>query len=706
MAQIRLLCDGSLTVISALEFEYDFAITGLNVKKTAVQTAHLSWNEEGTPISEQFEDIYFSNQNGLEESRHVFLQGNHFPQRFLTHQDETCVIAETGFGTGLNFLALWQAFNQFKAENPNAKLQRLHFISFEKYPLSKADLIAAHRCWPELTELSGQLCEQWPPALPGNHRIILENGTITLDLWIGDVNTQVSILNDNLNNKIDAWFLDGFAPSKNPQMWSEQLFAAMAKFARQGGTFATFTVAGFVKRGLQQAGFTIMKTKGFGQKRQMLTGVLENNLTRPMAPWFARQPASHTDDIAIIGGGIASLALARSLRKRGANVTIYCQDQRVAQNASGNRQGAVYPLLTGNDNALERFFVSGFPFATRFYQQLSAQGIEFNGQWCGVSQMAYNPKSTKKIDNMLQTEWPEEFAVGKDRQQLSELSGVDVNHRGIYYPTGGWLCPAQLCESLAQKLAEEGVNFYFGLSVTSLQRSEEGWELTLDNQKKSNHQTVVIANGHLLNQFEQTKNLPITPVRGQVSHIPTNPALQQLKTVLCFEGYMTPEDATNQHHCLGASYQRDNLSLEYSEEEQQENRQKLLTSLPDVDWTAQVDISGQQSRQGIRCVIRDHMPLLGNVPDFDALMQQYTDLPDQLHHEKSISPSPVYPNLFVFGALGARGLSTAPLCAEILAAQVFDEPMPADDDVLAALHPNRFWVRKLLAGRPITTKEA
>ena len=125
-----------------------------------------------------------------------------------------------------------------------------------------------------------------------------------------------------------------------------------------------------------------------------------------------------------------------------------------------------------------------------------------------------------------------------------------------------------------------------------------------------------------------------------------------------------------------------------------------------MDWTAQVDISDQQSRQGIRCVIRDHMPLLGNVPDFDALMQQYADLPDQLRHEHAVAPSPAYPDLFVFGALGARGLSTAPLCAEILAAQIFDEPMPADDDVLSALHPNRFWVRKLLAGRPITTKEA
>lgn len=199
------------------------------------------------------------------------------------------------------------------------------------------------------------LCEKWPDPLPGNQRIILKNGEIILDLWFGDVNEQLPLLNSNLNNKIDAWFLDGFAPSKNPQMWSEQLFTAMAKFARQGGTFATFTSAGFVKRGLQQAGFTIKKIKGFGRKREMLTGSLADKHDEMMTPWFARQPAAIPTDVAIIGGGLASLTTAYALNQRGANVTLYCKDQQVAQNASGNRQGAVYPLLNGRDNPLERF---------------------------------------------------------------------------------------------------------------------------------------------------------------------------------------------------------------------------------------------------------------------------------------------------------------------------------------------------------------
>ncbi|EMA3642426.1 bifunctional tRNA (5-methylaminomethyl-2-thiouridine)(34)-methyltransferase MnmD/FAD-dependent 5-carboxymethylaminomethyl-2-thiouridine(34) oxidoreductase MnmC [Providencia stuartii] len=678
--------------------------TGISVKKSAVQTARLSWNDEGTPVSEQFDDVYFSNQDGLEETRYVFLQGNQFPTRFETHPFETCVIAETGFGTGLNFLTLCQCFEEFKQNHPNAKLQRLHFISFEKYPLSQEDLKAAHSRWPELDPLSQMLCEKWPDPLPGNQRIILKNGEIILDLWFGDVNEQLPLLNSNLNNKIDAWFLDGFAPSKNPQMWSEQLFTAMAKFARQGGTFATFTSAGFVKRGLQQAGFTIKKIKGFGRKREMLTGSLADKHDEMMTPWFARQPAAIPTDVAIIGGGLASLTIAYALNQRGANVTLYCKDQQVAQNASGNRQGAVYPLLNGRDNPLERFFVSAFPYAHRFYRHLSQSGIPFDSQWCGVSELAYHERSRKKIDAMLQTEWPAAFAAAKTREQLTELAGLDVNHAGIHYAKGGWLCPAQLCESLMRYLAEKGVQFHFNHDVEQLQHSEEGWTLSANvsgKQQQYLHQTVVIANGHLLTQFQQTQQLPVTPVKGQVSHIPTTPSLSQLNNVLCYEGYLTPVNPNNQQHCIGASYQRNHLDFAYSEVDQQDNRQKLLNSLPDVSWPEEVDVSAQQARQGIRCVIRDHMPLVGNIPHFTQLMAAYENLPEQMEKQANIVLAPTYPNLFILGALGSRGLSTAPLCGELLAAQIFNEPLPLDDETLAALHPNRFWVRKLLKGREV-----
>ncbi|PHM49863.1 bifunctional tRNA (5-methylaminomethyl-2-thiouridine)(34)-methyltransferase MnmD/FAD-dependent 5-carboxymethylaminomethyl-2-thiouridine(34) oxidoreductase MnmC [Xenorhabdus miraniensis] len=683
------------------------------MKNSAINSATLSWNEQGTPVSEQFDDVYFSNQDGLEETLYVFLKGNNFPDRFNTHPRSDCVIAETGFGTGLNFLTFWRSFSFFRQQNPEASLKRLHYISFEKYPLKPADLKTAHQRWPELQAFSDQLCQQWPLALAGCHRLILDNGAITLDLWFGDVNDLLPKINSNLIGKVDAWFLDGFAPSKNPQMWSEQLFAAMAKFCRPGGTFATFTSAGTVRRGLQGAGFTVTKVKGFGRKREMLTGALspsENaSLTLSHMPWFSRQAATHPDDIAIIGGGIASALTALALLRRGAKVTLYCQDEQPAQNASGNQQGALYPLLTGNDDPLERFFTSAFTFARRQYDQLIDDNVPFDHQWCGVSQLAYDEKSNNKINKMLQTEWPAAIAVEMDRQQLSHVSGLDVNYRGIHYPQGGWLYPAQLTQKVIKLAEQRGMRVNFNHKVTQLIQNENRWQLQIEYKESlqyKNHNAVIIANGHCLPQFEQTKKLPVTAVRGQVSHIPTTNSLRQLKSVLCYDGYMTPANPNNQYHCIGASYQRQQLDTLYSSIEQQENRDRLLKCFPDVDWVQEVDISEEKSRQGIRCVIRDHMPMVGNVPVLNDIIEKYANLPHQIQSDEIIEESPCYPNLFVIGALGSRGLCSAPLSAELLASQIFGEALPLDDETLAALHPNRFWVRKLLRGKSVKTERS
>ncbi|SFN56050.1 bifunctional tRNA (5-methylaminomethyl-2-thiouridine)(34)-methyltransferase MnmD/FAD-dependent 5-carboxymethylaminomethyl-2-thiouridine(34) oxidoreductase MnmC [Xenorhabdus japonica] len=681
------------------------------MKNRTINSATLSWNEQGTPISEQFDDVYFSNQDGLEETLYVFLKGNHFPQRFNTHSRPECVIAETGFGTGLNFLTLWRSFSHFRQQHPEAALKRLHYISFEKYPLKPDDLKTTHQRWPELNEFSVQLCQQWPLALAGCHRLILANGAITLDLWFGDVNDLLPKISSNLTGKVDAWFLDGFAPSKNPQMWSEQLFAAMAKFCRPEGTFATFTSAGIVRQGLQEAGFNVNKLKGFGRKREMLIGILSplNDPTPlPDTPWFSRKAALHADDIAIIGGGIASALTALALLRRGAKVTLYCQDNQPSQNASGNQQGAIYPLLNGNDDPLERFFTSAFTFARRQYDQLIDENVLFDHQWCGVSQLAYDEKSANKIGKMLRTVWPEEIALGMNRKQLSHVSGLDVNYDGIYYPRGGWLYPAQLTQAVIKLAEQRGMQIYFNHKVTQLIQSENGWQLQIEHKENlqyKNHNVVIIANGHCLPQFEQTKKLPVTAVRGQVSHIPTTNNLRQLKSVLCYDGYMTPVNPNNQYHCIGASYQRKQLDTQYSSVEQQENRERLLKCFPDVDWPQEIDISEEKSRQGIRCVIRDHMPMIGNVPVLSELMDKYANLSQQVNADKVIEESPCYPNLFVLGALGSRGLCSTPLSAELLASQIFGEALPLDDETLAALHPNRFWVRKLLRGKAVKTEK-
>ena len=664
------------------------------MKQNAIQPANLEFNAEGTPVSRDFDDVYFSNDNGLEETRYVFLDGNHLGTRFPEHPRSLFVVAESGFGTGLNFLTLWQAFDCFRAAYPEATLQRLHFISFEKFPLTAHDLRLAHQRWPELAHWAEQLQTQWPPAIGGCHRLILDDGRVTLDLWLGDINDLTDKLDDSMNQKVDAWFLDGFAPAKNPDMWSPHLFSAMARLARPGATLATFTSAGFVRRGLQEAGFTMRKTKGFGRKRDMLVGVMEQDLAIPaQAPWFARR-ASTSREVAIVGGGIASALLSLALLHRGWQVTLYCADEAPATGASGNRQGALYPLLSSHDPALFQFFPAAFTFARRLYDSLP---VAFDHDWCGVTQLGWDEKSQQKITQMLSLGLPEDIAHAVTAQQVAETAGVDTGCGGIQYPLGGWLCPAELTSAAIALGQSRGLTVHYAHKVQSLSRTAH-WELRFADGKEAQHASVVLANGHHISQFTQTASLPVYPVGGQVSHIPTAPELSKLRQVLCYDGYLTPQNPSNGHHCIGASYHRGETDMQYSEADQQQNRQRLVDCFPDASWAKEVNVGEGQARCGVRCATRDHLPMAGNVPDYDATLEVYQDLADS--KETAVS-APVHPELFMLGGLGSRGLCSAPLLAEALAAQMSDEPVPLDRVTLAGLNPNRLWVRKLLKGKMV-----
>lgn len=665
------------------------------MKHYSIQPANLEFNAEGTPVSRDFDDVYFSNDNGLEETRYVFLGGNQLEVRFPEHPHPLFVVAESGFGTGLNFLTLWQAFDQFREAHPQARLQRLHFISFEKFPLTRADLALAHQHWPELAPWAEQLQAQWPMPLPGCHRLLLDEGRVTLDLWFGDINELTSQLDDSLNQKVDAWFLDGFAPAKNPDMWTQNLFNAMARLARPGGTLATFTSAGFVRRGLQEAGFTMQKRKGFGRKREMLCGVMEQTLPLPCsAPWFNRTGSSKRE-AAIIGGGIASALLSLALLRRGWQVTLYCADEAPALGASGNRQGALYPLLSKHDEALNRFFSNAFTFARRFYDQLP---VKFDHDWCGVTQLGWDEKSQHKIAQMLSMDFPAELAVAVEANAVEQITGVATNCSGITYPQGGWLCPAELTRNVLELAQQQGLQIYYQYQLQNLSRKDDCWLLNFAGDQQATHSVVVLANGHQISRFSQTSTLPVYSVAGQVSHIPTTPELAELKQVLCYDGYLTPQNPANQHHCIGASYHRGSEDTAYSEDDQQQNRQRLIDCFPQAQWAKEVDVSDKEARCGVRCATRDHLPMVGNVPDYEATLVEYASLAEQ--KDEAVS-APVFDDLFMFAALGSRGLCSAPLCAEILAAQMSDEPIPMDASTLAALNPNRLWVRKLLKGKAV-----
>ena len=665
-----------------------------------IQHAKIHFNEENTPVSDKFDDVYFSNQDGLAETHYVFLEGNQLWERWVNYQEAHFVIAETGFGTGLNFFAVTTLFREFRQKYPDSPLKRLYFISFEKYPLLLDALQQAHLAYPQFSHLAQHLQQHWLNPIQGCYRFHFDE--TSLDLWFGDVAENLPQLGDYMNGKIDAWFLDGFAPSKNPDMWNEQLYQQMFRFTKPQGTFATFTAASAVRKGLENVGFDITKRKGFGKKRECLSGQKTyEKMTALSSPWFHSQSANlNEQDIAIIGGGIASLCTAISLLKRGAKITIYCEDKQTALNASGNKQGAFYPQLSDDNERNIRFYIHAFAYGHQFLQWAIQHKIEFEHEFCGVALCAYNDKAESKLSKIAELNLPSDLYQSLNQTELSEKIGLPLPFGGGFIPQGAWLAPRQLVQHAFAFLEKQGVQIKTSQKVTALSQTEYGWQITTAENETFCHEVVVLANGYKLTEFEQTQKLPLYPVRGQVSQIPTSSNLLKLKTVLCYDGYLTPVDQAKASHCIGASHVRDNATREFSLTEQQENQQKIQQNISE-DWTKEVDTSGNLARIGVRCSVRDLTPMMGAVPHFSAQQAQYQNLFNLRRRKQPIEQAENYPNLYLIGALGSRGLTSAPLLGETLASLIYGEPLPMSEDLIHNLMPNRSWVRRWLKGADV-----
>ena len=662
------------------------------MSQTSLHHARLDWNEAGTPVSSEFGDVYFSNDNGLSETRYVFLQQNRLPARFSHHDSDSFVIGETGFGTGLNFLATMAAFLEQAPQTGNGS--RLHFISFEKYPLTQADLRKALAAWPELASLSQPLIDQWPLPVSGCHRLLFAGGRIHLDLWFGDIKEMLPQVPHQADGLVDAWYLDGFSPAKNPEMWTQDLFDGLARLARPSATLSTFTCAGFVRRGLIAAGFAMKKVKGHGSKREMLAGERADKLPQQtIAPWYAR-PAGREGEVLIIGGGIASAMTALSLVERGRKVRLLCEDGEPAGGASGNRQGALYPLLNGEHDALSRFYSLAFGFArSRLLALAERHPVAFS--LCGVTQLGYDDKSAAKLAKMSLGPFPSDLMRPLSADEVEQVVGLPCGVGGVNYPLGGWLCPADLTRAAIKEAQASGrLEVVFNASVTHIAEQDGGWRVESQDGRHWQAPNLVVAAGHRLPALLPFAELPLYPVRGQVSHVPTTTSLSQLKTVLCYDGYLTP--AHDGAHCIGASYGRNQTSLVFNAEEQAQNRARLQACLPAQAWPAEVDVSGAQARVGVRCASRDHLPVAGPIARLAALADHGVNAPADQQ-----SALPLYPGLYVLGALGSRGLCSAPLCGELVASEICGEPLPLSSDLLEALHPARYWVRRLLKGKPL-----
>lgn len=647
---------------------------------TQLTHAQLEWDAQGQPVSSEFADVYFSRLSGLDESRYVFIQHNQLTQRFQSlNSAQPFVVAETGFGTGLNFLACWQHFLEHAPAHAS-----LHFISVEKFPLSAPDLKQALALWPELRVLSEQLEQQYLGIQPGYQHFVFDQGRIRLTLLIGEASTEFA----QLNAQVDAWFLDGFAPAKNPQMWTDALFYQLARLSKPEATLATFTSAGFVRRGLQAVGFAMQRVPGFGHKREMLSGnFISAHAHEPEFPWFKRpsRPFSSKQKAIVIGAGISGCATAFSLAQRGWKVTLIERNNEIAQEASGNPQGILYIKPSAHNTALSQLLLSGFGYTRRLLTHWPDSPY-FDA--CGLLQLAFDGKELER-QQQLARHFDSSLLRALSSQEASDLAGVDITTPALFYPESGWIRPSELCKALIQ---HANIELLCGHEAKQLVYARDEWEAHSENERIASAPVVVIAAANQVSSFSQSNWLPLKPIRGQVTSIPATETSRKLKPVISAKGYIAP--AFEAQHCLGASFNFQRTDTQIDTAEHAENLQHLNALSPELAEFTALPPEQLSGHAALRCTSPDYLPILGPLVNYESMLSAYAGLRTGAKAQ-ALPDCPWLPGLYVNTAHGSRGMITAPLSGEVLAAWICEEALPLPQSLLDACHPNRFVIRGL-----------
>lgn len=652
----------------------------------------LRWQGDDTPVSTAFDDFYYSSENGLAEGRHVFLTGNELPQRWQAPGDQRFVVAETGFGTGLNFLLTWQAWRDRcnAAEGP----QRLHYLALEKFPLAAADLQRAGASWPELAPLLTQLLAQYPQPLPGAHRALFDAGAVTLDLWWGDIEAVLDDLGHCRRPLVDAWYLDGFTPARNAAMWRPELWPKVAALSRPGATFATFTAASAVTRGLAQAGFAVRKAPGFGRKREHARGQLSSRIPMPSlrgTPWdLPDHEQERPGQVLVIGAGLAGCHTAAALARRGIQVTLLDRGA-VAAGASGNAQGVLYTRLSHRHSPLTDFALASFDFASRQYRAGFAAGTlqgGIDGALCGSFHQVADCQELERMVPLLAP--VPELAQVLDADSANAVLGIAQGSAGYWYPHSGWMSPPALCRALLQHPL---IAVHEHCGPLRLQWLDNAWQADGAAGTVARAPAAVVAAGTDCAELASLDWLPTRAIRGQTTQLPALSALAGLRSALCHSGYVAP--ATAAGHCIGATFAPRDADPELRRRDQVQNLQQLAAAVPSaaaaLSGLEQTELPG---RTGWRCASPDYLPLVGPVPDREAFMRGYARLRDNARTEIPLAGK-YLPGLYLNTGHGSRGLTSTPLAAELLASQLCGEPLPLEPELGRALAPARFIIRDL-----------
>ena len=608
-----------------------------------ITPAVRAFNADGTPFAPAYDDIYHSASGALGQAHHVFLGGNGLPQRWRARRRFT--VLETGFGLGLNFLATWQAWR----DDPE-RSDWLHYVSVEKHPFTALDLpqvmssaIAGNQ---SVTALAGQLVQAWPMLTPGLHRLVFEGGHVTLTLAFGEAEAVLP----QLALRADAIYLDGFAPARNPAMWSARVFSAVARHAVPGATLATYSAAAEVREGLIRAGFAVERIAGFAGKRHMLRATRLKGRSPP-PPGL---PAGGRHAL-VIGAGLAGCGVAHALAARGWHITLLERASGAALEASGNPAGTFHPMFARDETPLTRLTRNAFLHGTATWRALESRGRRIAWQACGALQLPGQRQGAAGIPQA--DAWPAELVRNVDHAEARELTGVALHQGGLWFPGGGWLDPASLCRAQLQD-AGAAVAAVFGTRVARCEYSGGAWHaLDGNGGRLASAPAIVFANAsdamRLLPQMAAT----MRSVRGQVTLLPQF-SLPALAACVLGRAYMIP--ARDGHIVCGTTYQPGDPGFDVRAADHEDNLRRCGAALE--GGLPQPDLAGLVGRAGMRAVTRDRLPMMGALGN-DA---------------------------WCATGFASRGILWGTLAGEVIAAQLEGEPAPLEAPLLRAVDPRRF----------------
>jgi tRNA 5-methylaminomethyl-2-thiouridine biosynthesis bifunctional protein len=648
--------------------------------------APLAFRDDGTLYSPAYGDIYHSAVGALAQAHYVFVAGNELPERW--REKRLFTVVETGFGAGCNFLATWAAWRA----DP-ARCDRLHFVSVEKHPFSQQDLVRAYAqivADTTISPLARMLADAWPTLVPGLHRLEFEDGRVTLTVAFGDA---LDIL-PKLWLRADAFYLDGFAPAKNPDLWSPAVFKSLARIAGDGATFATYSSAGDVKRALEQAGFAYRKIDGFGWKRAMLVG-------RFAPRWRVRRheppvPVAVDERHAIvIGAGLAGCALIERLAARGWRVSSIERHAAIAREASGNPAGVFHPMMSRDDSVGSRITRAGFLYALRRWSSLEQAGHTFQRSVNGLLHLAADDDEARAMTSAIASfGYPPDYVMPMPLSDAQTVANVPLARGGWFYPRGGSLDPASLCAALCD-VARDLLTRHFSAEISHIERSGTQWEVfDMAGRSIARAPVVIVANAHDAARIACLQHASTRSVRGQLTLLPAHAVsgLARLRVPLIGDGYAVP--LADGITLTGATYEIDDSDTAVRASGHVENLQRLAHMLPHVAGSIEVcDATSLAGRVAFRCVTADRLPMIGPLAEEAAAARDAASL-------RGAWPLDLPRSNGLYGAFGygSRGLVWASLGAELIASQIEGEPWPLERDLAEALDPARALLHALRRG--------